>query len=166
MVSQKTRRVQKPRELRRRVVVPARLRDGRSWTDTCILNVSSRGLMIQTSRPLVEGSDVEVRCGEHVIRARVMWRDGARTGLRSQQLVPMDEIMTIGQATALQLTAAGSPSDRRRDDRGADENRLRGRAYEFAGTIIIATVLAAATLSIVGEAFARPVAIVTSVLGG
>src|SRR5690348_1343959 len=98
-------RNQKPRELRRRVVVPARLRDGASWSDACILNVSSRGLMIHTGRPVRCGSEVELRRGEYMIVARVVWRDGARAGLRAEERVPIEEIVMGGHAPALQLTA-------------------------------------------------------------
>jgi len=63
------------------VLVPARLRDGASWSDACILNISSRGMMIHTGRPIRRGCEVELRRGEHMIVARVMWRDGARAGL-------------------------------------------------------------------------------------
>ena len=38
---------ERPRELRRRVILPARLRTGADWSDTCMLNISSRGLLIQ-----------------------------------------------------------------------------------------------------------------------
>ena len=55
---------QRPRELRRRVVIPARLRTGAQWTDACILNISSRGLLIRTARPVPEGSFVDVRKGD------------------------------------------------------------------------------------------------------
>ena len=146
------------------MVVPARLRDGRSWSDTCILNVSSRGLMIQTSRQLAEGNQVEVRRGNYVIRARVMWRDGARTGLRSDELVPVDDIMTIGQSTALQLTAAGAGADRRRQLRPEEQGRSRGRAYEFAGALVVGLAVTFAGISMVERAFARPMAVVASVL--
>ena len=54
----------RPRELRRKLLVPARLRHGAAWSDTCIVNISSRGLMIHSSRPLQPGSKVEVYRGE------------------------------------------------------------------------------------------------------
>ncbi len=59
----------RPRELRRRVVLPARLRIGSRWNDTCILNISSRGLLIHSPRLGNEGSGVELRRGGEVIEA-------------------------------------------------------------------------------------------------
>src|SRR5690349_10239243 len=106
---------EKPRELRRRVVLPARMRLGTSWSDTCILNVSSRGLMIHTGRQVAKGTQVELRRGDHIILARVVWRDGGRAGLQAEERVPIEEIVTIGQSSALQLTAV--PGERRRQPR-------------------------------------------------
>ena len=41
-------------------MIPARLRMGGLWTDACILNISSRGLMIQATRAAVEGNIIEL----------------------------------------------------------------------------------------------------------
>jgi hypothetical protein len=152
----------KPRELRRRVVVPARLRHGASWTDACILNISSRGMMIHSGRPVAQGAEVELRRGDHVILARVVWREGGRAGLRAEDLVPVDEIMSLGQSHGFQLTAASG--ERRRQPRAADRSRMRGRAIEFAGVAAIAATLASAGLVMVEAAFVRPLAIVAATL--
>ncbi len=156
--------LKKPRELRRRVVVAARLRHGAAWTDACILNVSSRGLMIHTGRQIAKGTQVEVRRGDHVIIARVVWRDGGRAGLRAEDRVPVEDIMTFGQSSALQLTAA-SPAERRKHPRLPERSRLHGRAMEFAAVIAIGASLAAGGLSMVQAAFARPLEIVSAALG-
>jgi PilZ domain-containing protein len=154
---------QKPRELRRRVVVPARLRHGAAWTDACILNVSTRGLMIHTGRQISTGTQVEVRRGDHVIIARVVWRDGGRAGLFAEDRVPVEEIMTLGQSPTLQLTAG--PAERRRNPRPQERSRLQGRAMEFAAVVAIGAFLAVAGLSMVQSAFARPLAMVSAALG-
>jgi hypothetical protein len=156
---------QRPRELRRRVVVPARLRHGASWSDTCILNLSSRGLMIHTNQQVAPGTAVEIRRGDHVIIARVMWRSGGRAGLQAEESLAVEEIMTVGQSPALRLTADNG-GDRRRYPRPEDRSRAHGRMIEFAGAGVVALSLAAAALSMVEQAFARPIAIVTAALGG
>jgi hypothetical protein len=153
----------KPRELRRRVVVPARLRDGASWSDACILNVSSRGLMIHTGRPVRCGSDVEIRRGDYLIVARVMWRDGGRAGLRAQQPVPVEEIVLLGQAPALPRTPRSG--ERRRHPRPEHSSRVRGRAIEFAGVLTLVAMLAAAGVSMIDAALARPLAAISTALG-
>jgi len=154
---------QKPRELRRRVVVPARLRHGAAWTDACILNISTRGLMIHTGRQITKGTRVEVRRGNHVIIARVMWRDGGRAGLRAEDRVPVEEIVTLGQSPILQLTAG--PVERRKHPRIQERSRLRGRAMEFGAVIAIGACLAVAGLNMVQAAFALPFEMVSAALG-
>jgi hypothetical protein len=164
MSARSSSRSQRPRELRRRVVVPARLRHGASWSDTCILNLSSRGMMIHTNQQVAPGTELEIRRRDHVIIARVDWRSGGRAGLQAEERLPVDEIMTVGQAPALQLTATGG--DRRKSPRPEDRSRAQGRMVEFAGAGVVALSLAVAALSMVEQAFARLIAMVSAALGG
>jgi hypothetical protein len=113
----------KPRELRRRVVLPARLRTPAGWGDACILNLSSRGLLIHSSRALSEGTAIELLHGGHLISARVIWRDGSRIGLCADEKLPVDHILTVGQAASLHLAA---PRRRTLDQRW--RARLRGQS--------------------------------------
>jgi hypothetical protein len=142
--------------------MPARLRHGSSWSDACILNISSRGLMIHTGRPVAQGTEVEICRGDHVIVARVVWREGGRAGLRSEDRVPIEEIVTLAKAPPLQLTAA--PDRQAASRRDHDRSRSRGRAIEFTSAVVIAASLAGAGFSMVESAFARPIALVTAVL--
>ena len=147
----------------------ARMHASSGWTDACILNVSSRGLLINaiTAGAAATGSMIELRHGVHVITAEVVWRKGTRAGLRSDQRVPVEEILALGNAAALQLTAGDWPrGDRRKQPRSHEESRLRSRAIEFAGVAVIAGSLAVAVFSMVEAAFARPLAIVQTALGG
>ena len=148
------------------MVLPARLRSGAAWTDACILNVSSRGMLIHTSRAIPQGSVVELRRGIYVIEARVMWRKGARTGLRAEDRVPVDDILLLGQSPALQLTAADPRFVERRTRPRPDrrDSRLRGRAFEFASVALIAAVLAAGAPAMVEQAMAKPIAAVRAAL--
>ena len=156
----------RPRELRRRVVLPARLRAGAQWSDTCILNISSRGLLIHSGSPAPKGSKVELRRGDHVIIARVMWRDGARVGLQAEEQLPIAEIMSLGHSGTLWLTAAETPpAERRRRPRSsATDARLRGRAMEFVavGTITVSLALSAWVMA--EQALVRPMALVANAL--
>ena len=99
-----------------------------------------------------------------MIVARVVWRDGARAGLRTDERVPVEEIVMLGHAPALQLTAPGG--ERRRGPRAEESSRLRGRTVEFVGLLAIVTALAGAGVSMIGAAFARPLGAVVTALGG
>ena len=144
------------------------MRASSGWSDACILNVSSRGLLINASTAdgAATGSIIELRHCDQVIVGEVVWRKGTRAGLRTDQRVPVEEIMALGTATAFQLTADWPLAERRTRPRSHDESRLRSRAIEFAGVAVIGACLAAALFSMVEAAFARPLAMVQTALGG
>lgn len=149
-------------------MVAARVRAGSRWSDACILNVSSRGLLINSTAVSVpEGGKLELRHGAHVIVAEVVWRSGSRAGLRSDRRVPVEEIMALSKAPSLQLTAGQWPHvDRRQQPRSHEQNRQRSRMFEFAGIVVAGAALAGALFSMVQAAFARPLALVHAALGG
>ena len=155
----------KPRELRRRVLLPARLRTGASWSDACILNVSSRGALIHSSRPFAQGSVIELRHGDHIIVGRVVWREGSKAGLRSHDRLPVEQILSATDGPALRLSAAPAEVERRRRPRTHDQSRMQSRAFEFASIAIVAVALSSAAFALVDEALAQPLARVSAALG-
>ena len=137
------------------------------WSDACILNVSSRGLMINAPAALAaKGSTIELWHGDRVIVATVVWRKGSRAGLQADDRVPVDDILALSSSTTLQLTAAPWPAvDRRRKPRAEDDSRLRARRFEFAATVLIGASLVGAAVMMIEQAFARPLDYVRSALG-
>jgi len=158
----------RPRELRRRVVMPARLRSSIGWTDACILNISSRGLMIHSARAGPQGSVVELWRGDHVIVARVMWQDGARAGLQTDERLAVEDILSFSSSAAMSLTASNPMSGERRARPRAEPDRRKqqGRKIEFIGVVMIGTTLAATAYGMVEQALARPMALIHAALGG
>lgn len=124
--------------------------------------------MIHSARPAPEGSLVELRRGEHAIVARVVWRDGARLGLQSDERLPIEEIMSLTQSHALRLTASGGRIvDRRKHPRfAANDSRIRGRMIEFLGVVTITASLAISAWVMAEEAFAKPMAVVQRAFDG
>lgn len=122
--------------------------------------------MIQSGRAGPEGSTVELRRGDYVIIGHVVWRDGSRAGLRTDDRLPVEEIMSLGQASTLTLVASdGATVERRKQPRRAQlDARLRGRAIEFIGIGAIAVSLALGVWSGAQEAFAQPMAKVEAAL--
>jgi len=118
--------------------------------------------MIHTGRPLSRGHPVEIRRGDHIIVARVVWRDGGCAGLRSEERVPVETIMTFSHSAALELSPI--QGECRKQPCTEDSSRLRGTAIEFAGVLVIAASLAGAALSMVEAAFAPPLAVVEAAL--
>jgi hypothetical protein len=89
------RKNQRNREWRRCVRVPARIKSADGWRNASILNVSSRGLLIHSTCCSNPGREVELRGGDQVIRARVVWRKGQRAGLHSDEVLPLVDIMSL-----------------------------------------------------------------------
>ena len=158
----------KAREERRKVLIRARMRSCATWGDVCILNISSRGLQLQSARPPERGADVEVRRGPPVIVGRVAWSKQHRFGIRSQDALFIDAIIAEpDSAEAMRGPVAYVPAERRSAPRraaSADNSRLVGRAMEFAclGLVVLAgaTILYGAAES----ALAAPLAKVSGAL--
>jgi len=104
------------------------MRVGPAWNDVCILDISSRGLALQTADPPPRGSYLEVRRGRHVIVARVVWSGQQRVGVLSQDPLAIDAI--IGEADGGKVRAAADgaePVERRRTARTPERAHERSR---------------------------------------
>lgn len=145
----------------------ARMRALCGWSDACILNVSSRGLMINApATSAKQGSTIELWHGDRVIVATVMWRSGSRAGLQTDDRLPVEDILALSTTNSLQLTAAPWPAaDRRKKPRKDEGSRVRGRRMEFVATLLIGASLAGGAAFMVQEALARPLDVVRAALG-
>jgi hypothetical protein len=142
------------------------LRSNSGWTDACILNVSSRGLMIHSSRAGPQGSTVELWRGDHVIAARVMWQDGARAGLKTDERIAVEDILSLSRSATMSLTAPENVSTERRKRPREPDPRIQGRKFEFFGVVATGCVFAAAAYGMVEQTLARPLALIEAALGG
>jgi hypothetical protein len=146
------------------VVLPARLRAGAGWDDACILNLSSRGLMVQAQANLSRGRYVELRRGPHVIVARVVWRDGNRAGLQAQDRLPVEQIVTLQQSPALQVSAGTRAVERRSAPRSHERSREQSRLVEFVAIAVLGASLSGAAYGLVADALAKPMLAVRTAL--
>jgi len=135
-------------------MLPARMRTSAGWSDACILNVSSRGLLVHTRLATPDGATVELFHGEHVIIARVVWRQGPRVGLAAEDRVPIEQILTLGRSVPLQLPSQA----RRRRQRAHERSREHSRLIEFVGVAGIAITLSVAATIMVSDVLAAPMA--------
>jgi hypothetical protein len=143
------------------------MRSDSGWSDACILNISSRGLLVRSGRPAVRGSVIELRHRDYAIVGRVVWSDGAHAGLQAEERVPVEQILSFSQAPSLQLTAVnGRPVERRKRPRSHEDNRVRGRLFEFSAVAILAAIVAGFAFDLVHDALSRPFQQVQAVLGG
>lgn len=147
----------KPREDRRRTVLPARLRNGGGWIDACILNVSSRGLLIHAKCTPQPGSQIELRRGGYLVTARVVWRSTHRIGLCSPDQLPVDDIISCEHApAAVPALKSDVKVERRIEPRSHERSRERSRAIEFLSLVLVGTALAGAASAYAYEALSNP----------
>jgi len=144
--------------------MPARLRSCSGWTDACILNISSRGLLLHSARTGPTGSIVELWRGEHVIVARVVWQDGARAGLQTEDRLPVEQILSLNASSAMTLTAAPIAGNDAVPKRRRSDRRSQGRMIEYAGVVVIACSLAVTAFDLVIETLGKPMALIEQAL--
>ncbi len=146
-------------------MLPARMRTSRGWSDACILNLSSRGLMVHASLSALRDGAVELWHGDHTIAARVVWRRGTKAGLQADDAIPVEEMLSVSETRLLE--ALGPPrAERRKRPRTHDDSRVRARLLEFASIAMIAGALVLGFSFWVGEALAQPLANIRTALGG
>ena len=137
------------REWRRCVRVKARIRSPEGWRDASILNVSSRGMLIATSTGAIPGEWIELRGGDQVLKARVVWRKGQRAGLRSDEILPVLDIISLTEKPG---AAGDAPAPvvacRRRHPREGEHSARWPRMLEQASTAAMGFGIAIAMLSI------------------
>ena len=90
----------KQREERQVVSLPTRLRGDHGWCDATIANVSSRGLQLRCPSPPPRSSFVELRHRGITIVGRVVWSQGGRAGIRTQDKIDIQALLAQGPARA------------------------------------------------------------------
>lgn len=145
------------------------MRVGSAWRDACILDLSSRGLMIQSNEPLPGGSYLELRRGRHIIIARVMWSRDRRYGLRAQDALPCEAIIAEEDladgslAPPIECRAARAPAPRPFHH---EQSRWRSQVLQFSMAILFGAVCGTFAYSAVSSALSRPLNAVQNALGG
>lgn len=123
----------KSREPRQTVIMPAQMRGDSAWSEVCIRNISSHGMMLEMSRPPAPGCYVELRRSNVVVVARVMWSEEGKCGLRTQAKVDLGALSGLA-SEAEQTPARASSTKRRAEAVGATAEQAAntGRAMQFA----------------------------------
>ena len=166
----------RPREDRVSVVIPSRMRVANCWSDVCIRNISSRGLLVSANDPPIKGSYVEIRRGTQIIVARAMWTKGHFVGLRSQEKLPIQRIISEPRLTSRPQVAVAdgaAAGDRRADSRrggGIAERQERSRrfasAFQFVLFAAVGTGVSVWAATSVYGLLGHPLAAVERALGG
>ena len=141
------------------MLVPARMQAGGRWRDACILNISSRGLLLHSSDAPGAGSYLEIRRGQHVMVARVVWSEAERFGVHTQDWLPVDAIVRDLPPTGAAKAGETRFVERRRQSRENHErSRQAGRWLEYAAFAMGGMIAASSAYGAVSMAMARPMA--------
>lgn len=136
------------------------MRLGASWADACILNLSARGMLVQSGTVPDRGSYLEMRRGPNVIIARVVWSSEQRFGVRTQEQVFVEDLLSeTGNSSSLPGPALASFERRATPRPSADRHeaaRERGRAVEFVSLALCGVVSALLLFATVSELLGRP----------
>lgn len=117
------------------MLIEARLRHERGWSNVCILDMSSRGMLVRANPAPARGSYVEIGRGHQRIVARVVWADHDRFGARTQDALVLDAVAKGQPAADPDPAMLGNDrrSLRREDAAGEHHERSRrfGQRLEF-----------------------------------
>lgn len=156
----------KPREDRRRTVLPARIRNGPGWADACILNISSRGLLIYARCTAQPGSQVRLWRGGYLIVARVVWRSNERLGVCTPEPIAVDNLISSeSEPAAVPVLGREAKLERPRQPRSHERSRERSRAIEFVSLALVGAALAAAAAAYAYRTLSAPLEAVNRALG-
>lgn len=145
-------------------MIPAQLRGDTAWSDVCIRNVSSHGMMLQMTKPPTPGSYVELRRESVVVVARVMWADSDSCGLRTQAKV--DAGVLSGRVADTQARADQRSKSRMDALRfSAERAAMFGRSMQFVFGAVFGAALAALLALAAYQTMARPLTVIREVLG-
>ena len=126
--------------------------------------------MIHSARAGPQGGIVELRRGSHAIVARVVWRDGARVGLKTEERLAVEDLIRLNCASAMTVTAGqaqkrarDAPSQRRERNRN---RRSLARVIEYVGVALIACMLAVTAFDVLERGLGTPMALIETALAG
>lgn len=143
--------------------IRTRVNLGVHWADARVVNISSRGMLLHCAGPLPIGAKVEIRQGEHAVSARVVWRQGQRSGLQCHSGIAISEW----------LAACEAPLSERREQRprpstrlsGAERSQVIARKLEFLAVMVIALAISGSVAALAATAILKPIAAIQAALG-
>ena len=153
----------KPREQRRIVLVPGRMRRDSGWSDVTICNLSSRGLMARCENAPPRGAFIEVRRGTSCIVGQVRWSHGTFFGVQARERI---DIPSVLEQTARESAASAERRTLPRDDakpakrapRSEEDSRRWAHMFEWLTIAAVGLVLAGFVVSEVHSVLSAPLA--------
>ncbi|PAX06526.1 PilZ domain-containing protein [Sphingomonas lenta] len=166
----------RPREPRVKVLVPCRMNVSGRWVDVCVHNASSRGLLVAADEAPGTGAYIDIRRGTLVIIGRVVWRKGRFFGVRTQDRLSVQALVSEPRRGPHGASASSPLSEERRtQSRLAAEGRVARRVehsrqtssrLQFGFLVLAAAAIAMFMADEVGLMLAQPLTAVSAALDG
>jgi hypothetical protein len=155
----------KARPTRHDVKISARMKGGVAASNASILNASGRGLALHSATPPKRGDYVELRAGEHLMVARVVWVQDEYFGVQTQAAVPAGVLPSVVSNDG----RFGSPvavSVVRRPPRDIfEESRNLANRLQFAFIIVISALAGILAFALIERALQPAATAIRAVLG-
>lgn len=152
----------RPRENRKSVRISVRVRTDDGWVDATVRNVSTRGMMLHSLRPLRRNEFIEVSRGRYRIVGRIVWSQGAGCGMRTQDQVDIAGLLgqssapTAGIGKRQGARVSARPAVVRTIDEQAQASRVLGQRFEQIVILIVGAAVSMLAASSAYEALASP----------
>ena len=163
----------KLREPRRTVILKARMRDGDGWRAVTICNISSRGLMAKCPAPPAKGGYIEVRHRSVCIVGRVVWSQGSRFGIRTQDKIDIAGLLDASAQKGNGTGEAAGTAERRSTARPDPDLSARiaasrhfARAFDWSIIVLACVVGASFIFGAASTALKAPMQKVAAALAG
>jgi hypothetical protein len=140
-------------EERTGVMVRATLRDGGGSREACVLDVSTRGLLLTTARPPARGEFVEIAIGDSRLAGQVKWSAKRRFGIALRDRVSVIAFLEGGQGP-LELAKARTDVGPRRGPQAEERSRDWARAVQLVAIAIGGLACAVTLMDVIEAAFA------------
>ena len=157
----------KPREKRLPASIDARMREGLQWSNIRIRNASSRGLMAECEKPPAPKTYVDIRRGTIVVVGRVVWRNGSRFGVRTQDRLDIQGLICEPRQPRLPPTARDALPERRATPRRVEaapqwqeRSRFIAAKLQYVAVIAIGAGVSIALAVAAGQILSRSLAAV------
>ncbi|WP_254287780.1 hypothetical protein [Sphingomonas liriopis] len=149
------------------------MRSGADWGDVLIHNMSSRGLLATADTEQPTGTIIEIRRIHHIIVGRVVWQKGPYFGVRTQDRIDIDGVVSAKPPAHKPGSEPGATGpDRRGERRVVPIAEREARSRRFAARfqfVVMALVLGGSAVFVAEGVFgllSRPFATIGAKLDG
>ncbi len=130
----------KPRiEERHKALIRCRLHGSGFDKDACILDASSRGLLLTLARPPAHGEMIEIYVNGHSLLGQVEWINGRRMGMKLHERIDVMAFIT-GATGSLALKRGEFAKVKRTAAMQYDWSQMLARQGQFAFAVVAITV--------------------------